>query len=306
MIYYPDGRLVSSYSAYEFGLGIKTVKWSPSSQFLAVGSYDQKVRLLNHYTWKPIIEFSHPVNLTYPDISVFKEHDEREIRYDPKSLAKNWNNLDFKPKLAYQHYTGPTTISTSKPDMDKPCPKMGVGLLEFDPTGRLLVTRNDNMPTTLFIFDLIALRQVAVIQNLLPIKTVSWNPVSQHPQLVFSCVAPVIPVGGDVEQISGWVYVWEGIMASKESAAVEADGSVEHEGNEENEDSENTENNSGNLPSKHKHEHSHSSSLIGGGVCEVIEVPAVNFQVHHFAFSPNGKSLVMMDRDKFCVSFLVE
>ena len=43
LIYYPDGRLVTSYSAYDSGLGIKNIKWSPSGQFLSIGSYDQKV-----------------------------------------------------------------------------------------------------------------------------------------------------------------------------------------------------------------------------------------------------------------------
>ncbi|KAJ1540124.1 WD repeat-containing protein wrap73, partial [Cladochytrium tenue] len=41
-IYHPDGRKAASYSAYEHGLGVKTVSWSPSGQFLAVGSYDGK------------------------------------------------------------------------------------------------------------------------------------------------------------------------------------------------------------------------------------------------------------------------
>lgn len=42
-IYSPDGRLLGQYSAYDDALGIKAVKWSPSSQFLAIGSYDEKV-----------------------------------------------------------------------------------------------------------------------------------------------------------------------------------------------------------------------------------------------------------------------
>jgi hypothetical protein len=44
LIYSLDGRCLSSFSAYDLALGIKTVAWSPSSQFLAIGSYDQKVR----------------------------------------------------------------------------------------------------------------------------------------------------------------------------------------------------------------------------------------------------------------------
>ena len=38
-----DGKIVSLYSAYDFALGIKSVMWSPSSQFLVIGSYDQSV-----------------------------------------------------------------------------------------------------------------------------------------------------------------------------------------------------------------------------------------------------------------------
>lgn len=42
------------YSAYEDGLGIKSVEYSNSSMLVAVGSYDDKVRLINGLTWKVI------------------------------------------------------------------------------------------------------------------------------------------------------------------------------------------------------------------------------------------------------------
>ena len=85
-IYYPDGRLVSTYSAYDSSLGIKSVAWSPSSQFLVIGSFDQKVRFLNYYTWKSIIEFSHPQTLTASDIRFYREVDVRDYR-DVASLS---------------------------------------------------------------------------------------------------------------------------------------------------------------------------------------------------------------------------
>lgn len=82
-----DGRCIAYYSAYEFALGIKSVTWSPSSQFLAIGSFDQKAskikfsiefhvsalnqvlylihqcRVLNHITWKVVAEHNHPNTL---------------------------------------------------------------------------------------------------------------------------------------------------------------------------------------------------------------------------------------------------
>jgi hypothetical protein len=35
--------------AYQSALGIKTMAWAPSSNILALGSYDEKLRLLNRY-----------------------------------------------------------------------------------------------------------------------------------------------------------------------------------------------------------------------------------------------------------------
>nr|XP_035945619.1 WD repeat-containing protein WRAP73 isoform X2 [Halichoerus grypus] len=73
LLYSLDGRLLSAYCAYEWSLGVKSVAWSPSSQFLAVGSYDGKVRILNHVTWKMITEFGHPATVNNPKIVVYKE-----------------------------------------------------------------------------------------------------------------------------------------------------------------------------------------------------------------------------------------
>nr|XP_060481913.1 WD repeat-containing protein WRAP73 [Panthera onca] len=68
LLYSLDGRLLSAYCAYEWSLGVKSVAWSPSSQFLAIGSYDGKVRILNHVTWKMITEFGHPATISNPKI----------------------------------------------------------------------------------------------------------------------------------------------------------------------------------------------------------------------------------------------
>jgi WD40 repeat protein len=66
LIYSPDGRCLFKYSAYESGLGVKSVGWSPCGQFLAVGSYDQAVRTLNHLTWKTFAEFTHASSIRSP------------------------------------------------------------------------------------------------------------------------------------------------------------------------------------------------------------------------------------------------
>jgi WD40 repeat protein len=79
LIYSPDGRLTARYTAYENGLGIKTAAWSPSGQFLAIGSFDQTVRVLNHLTWRPFGEFIHTPTVK-PSAAIFREvQEERRV-----------------------------------------------------------------------------------------------------------------------------------------------------------------------------------------------------------------------------------
>lgn len=73
MIYYPDGRHVATFQNEKVVLGIKSLKWSPSGQFICLGGFDEKIRLLNHYTWKPLIEFSHPSSVDAHDIICYNE-----------------------------------------------------------------------------------------------------------------------------------------------------------------------------------------------------------------------------------------
>ncbi|KAJ3011799.1 UNVERIFIED_CONTAM: WD repeat-containing protein wrap73 [Siphonaria sp. JEL0065] len=137
LIYSPDGRLVSSYSAYDTGLGIKSANWSPSAQFLAVGSFDEKLRLINNMTWKPLIDLSHPQSLPYPDIEVYKESSIR----DPKdaSRLKGWSiTSDVRPKIHYELVRPPINVPSVKVEIDKMSPKKGVGICEFSCDGRYI------------------------------------------------------------------------------------------------------------------------------------------------------------------------
>ena len=51
------------FQAYDYALGIKTVEYSNKSLFVAIGSFDEKIRLLNAITWKEIgeLDCSNPV-----------------------------------------------------------------------------------------------------------------------------------------------------------------------------------------------------------------------------------------------------
>ncbi|KAL9995136.1 putative transcription factor WD40-like family [Helianthus debilis subsp. tardiflorus] len=134
LIYSLDGRCLSKYQAYESGLGVKSVSWSPNGQSLAVGSYDQMLRVLNHLTWKVFAEFMHLSTLRAPcSAAVFKEVDEPlQLDMSDLSLSDDFTqqNSEYGPPfidVRYDVMELPVTFPFQKPPTDKPNPKQGIG-----------------------------------------------------------------------------------------------------------------------------------------------------------------------------------
>ncbi|KAL4178609.1 hypothetical protein AMTRI_Chr13g83120 [Amborella trichopoda] len=200
LIYSPDGRCLFKYQAYESGLGVKTVAWSPCGQFLAVGSYDQMLRVLNHLTWKTFAEFMHIPSVRGPcSAAIFKEVDE-PWQLDMSELSLNDDfaqNIDGKGtqntpethfSVRYKVMDVPVNLPFQKPALDKPNPKQGVGLLSWSSDSQYVVTRNDSMPTVLWIWDICHLDLAAILVQKEPIRAAAWDPSS--PRLVLCTSSP--------------------------------------------------------------------------------------------------------------------
>lgn len=61
LIYTPRGQKLAQFQAYENALGIKSLSFSPKSRFLAVGSYDQICRVFNNLTWRSLADYEHKI-----------------------------------------------------------------------------------------------------------------------------------------------------------------------------------------------------------------------------------------------------
>lgn len=175
LLYTMDGRCTATYSAYgiESGLGIKCVKWSPTSQFLAIGSYDQKVRVLNHVTWKTVAEHSHPVSVDFSRVVVYTEVEKKLPQLASSAAVANL----FPVQSRYEPMDVPVTVPSIKPDPEKPNPKLGVGTVAFSSDCRYMATKNDNMPNAVWIWDVAKLHLAVLLLQSNSVREFHWDPV---------------------------------------------------------------------------------------------------------------------------------
>jgi len=193
LVYSPDGRLLSRFQAYENALGIRSVSWSPSSQFVSVGSYDQKLRLLNHITWKVMAEFNHPqeIQTTIPSFA-------GAFMYKEVGVGSDVSPIDGIPVVTKYIVVEDDSLSipTVKLAPEKPNPKLGVSSQSWSPDARLVFTKNANMPSALWIWDVSKLALAAIVLQIQPIKMAMWDPNPARPPRLALCTA------------NGKIYFW--------------------------------------------------------------------------------------------------
>ncbi|KPP61026.1 WD repeat-containing protein WRAP73-like [Scleropages formosus] len=216
LLYSLDGRLLSTYSAYGWSLGIKSIAWSPSSQFLAIGSYDEKVRILNHITWKKLTEFEHPVSISDSRAVVYREMERRAVAgSDDLSIHHQIpaGTSLFSTQSKYEICELPIYVPIVKPDPDRANPKIGVSTMAFSSDSRYLATKNDNMPNNVWVWDMQRLCLLAVLEQRAPVRCFQWDP--RRPRLALctgstkvflwspgGCLSVQVPAEGSFQVLS--------------------------------------------------------------------------------------------------------
>lgn len=227
-LYSLDGRCLSTFSAYDHALGIKCIQWSPTSQFLAIGSFDQKLRILNHVTWKTVAEHLHTSPVESSGAVVYVEMENKVgggmLKSSGSGVFKSSGSGTFKSSIAsstselshfylcqskYEAQEVPVTIPSTKPDPEKPNPKLGVSTVVFSADSRYVATKNDNMPCAVWIWDVTNLRLSVVLLQTNPIREIKWDPT--QPRLAVctannklylwspaGCVSVAVPVEANI------------------------------------------------------------------------------------------------------------
>jgi WD40 repeat protein len=149
-------------------LGVRSVSWSPTGDYLAIGCYDCRVRLLSTKTFSPLMYLDHttPIHLTsYPD-----SNSSASPRVWHEDISGS-SNRHYTPIT--QPISPPTTPHSSSQESFK---ETGISMLAFSPSGSLLATRLDTLPTTAWIWNIQRSLPTAVLIHRTPIKYLSWHP----------------------------------------------------------------------------------------------------------------------------------
>lgn len=232
------------------GMGVKSVCWHPKSKLLALGGYDQKIRILNHLTWKPILEFNHVAHAHYgPKTVLWRESDSTVA---VTGSVRQQGGIEYTMVIEQSAWVLPTI----RIDTQKPNAKIGVGWCDFNCDGTLLASRNDSMPNVLWIWSMTELRLIVIIQQQSPIRVIRWDPTTPS-RIVWCCG-------------SSRVYTWRAGTSATTAAISDA-----------------------------------QQQQLGGSV-EAVEVPAENFVVSSLKWCPDGKGLLLLDKDLFCIGFPIE
>ncbi|KAJ2890914.1 hypothetical protein GGI21_006013, partial [Coemansia aciculifera] len=162
-------------------LGVRTCRWAPSAQLLAVAGCDQKVRLLSHLTWRPIATLVHRAQAIGPLVDVFVE---TEIAQESKQMLQDMHNSNCRARTRFvlvPTATAATHIQTVAPPASVGGGDVSVSrkiAVEFSADGGLLATVCETMPGTVWIWEIAAgVRLLNVIQTLRPVRSCVWSPV---------------------------------------------------------------------------------------------------------------------------------
>ncbi|KAF1995624.1 WD40 repeat-like protein [Amniculicola lignicola CBS 123094] len=149
------------------GLGIKSVEWVPGGEYLAVGGWDRRVRILSTRTFAPVVFLEHTEIVDIPSTPVYSE------QVDGRGLRTY--------SLEQQPVTPPKAVVEKS---DSSIAKMGLSCMAFNKDGTLCATRDDSTPTTVWIWDLRSLRPRTILIQHAPVKALLWHPTNPDTLLI--------------------------------------------------------------------------------------------------------------------------
>ncbi|GAA5975667.1 hypothetical protein JCM11641_003562 [Rhodosporidiobolus odoratus] len=136
-----DRRREERSTANYVGLGVRCVVWGESGEWVAVGGYDGRTRILSHHGFVTVADLGIPPKIQR-DTVVWKE----PIGWVEKTRGKGI--VSFESVITFPYSLTPVSSNSTVPN-----PKMGFSRLLWSPSGEWLVGLNQTHPTALNLFS---------------------------------------------------------------------------------------------------------------------------------------------------------
>jgi WD40 repeat protein len=140
------------------GLGIKSVEWVPGNQYLGVGGWDRRVRILSTRTFSLVVFLDHTTEIQVPTAPVYTEL------------------VDSSGERSYSFTQQPVTPPKATTEKGDTGMKQGISIVSFNLDGTLCATRDDSTPSTIWIWDLRSLRPKTILLQYATVKSLQWHP----------------------------------------------------------------------------------------------------------------------------------
>ncbi|KAJ3491056.1 hypothetical protein NLI96_g993 [Meripilus lineatus] len=258
------------------GFGIRTCAWHPTGNYLAVAGWDDKVCSTEYYLgvlvfMKTIVKVYILESLSWGPVAVLDPTQRLNasvmVWREPLDWIEKTHGRGF---LSYERLQPPYSLPYSRPDNTKANPKAGAVQLSFNVTGSLLLARFESSPTTVFLFAFPSLTESGSTND----------PTSSSASVTVPKLRSVLLHSNPVTAAK-----WNPLRKSSLAVCC-GSGSLYLWSDEwigDDEDSGESEE-----------------------VAECVGVPARQFETRDVRWSPDGKGLVLLDKDTFCCAFEVE
>lgn len=190
-----NGELIKVYQPTipDLSLGIRTVCWSSTGKFVALGDYNNSITIFSHSESESVRgPIFHRTKLHHDHgYVILKEEQSRSKSVDwieEKTflvlsitiLFSSSNEFDFddvsSPESHYEIYHHRLQITPVEADLKHTNPRLGISSLEFSSSSRYVSTIVDTMPNILFIYDLKQEFHLAyVLIHINSIRSAKWQ-----------------------------------------------------------------------------------------------------------------------------------
>ncbi|KAL0239257.1 hypothetical protein PCE1_004945 [Barthelona sp. PCE] len=169
-VYFYDlnGVQQGGYRAYENALGVRNAVWSPCGQLIAVGSCDQKIRIVNALSFQIVATLEHlsPVPVS-----------ENCVQYDQTKESVGLSAVALPHTRVYEAFQSDKYIELDMgPVVAKDASYCGINRIAWSPSSKLLASVNDSCPNYIWIWSIETLELLVVVKGLHNVGSFSWIP----------------------------------------------------------------------------------------------------------------------------------